>query len=558
MNTVSVDNYKQNLSSQWIMLICVFSFFGVILHIYLPNIGGVGLALPLNIISCFCVAFFVFIASIQKQNFNFFIYSNASNLISVGLVVLILLCFISPVVYRYSAYLTAYWMLGLLVFYQILVQFYISDFGFKIILLGIIIASIIESLIAISQVFNLYPVIGGVYPPLLEERPYGIFQQVNVFSSFICVGIASAFGFLIKIKNHSWLVDGCIFGSIILMSIPLPLSQSLTGYLSLFLVILCFIIFIKNKRRDTIFFVISVIIGLIIGYLIKIYLNISDVSEYKFQTSHVRWVLWQHSVSLFTENFLWGTGVGSFESVFLERFGGSLLGTSGNTMSHPHNEILRWMVEGGVIGLVGVLLIISGGISLWKLSLKNDKKIYLIICLPIILHMMTEFPLWLSTPHAIVLVLLLRCADTSRNKYIVSRSVSISLKSITAIFGVLSAGILYFTLQGQQYLTYIEKTGQQAVLSENNTDKIKWDYLLLYDRYSYDLHMGYLLKYNNTNNMHYLQLFNDWADEYSQSHPDINVYYSQYLVLNALGKNEAANKTYKKAKWLFVDDKRFE
>ncbi|WP_265503822.1 O-antigen ligase family protein, partial [Providencia heimbachae] len=143
--------------------------------------------------------------------------------------------------------------------------------------------------------------------------------------------------------------------SLILMSSVLPLSQSLTGYLSLFLIVIAFFVFSKNNRKEITFLFLFVIIGLVIGYGIKIGLNISDVSETKLQTSHIRWVLWQHSLYLFSDHFFLGTGIGSFESVFLETYGGELMGIGRKTMSHPHNEILRWMVEGGIIGLIGIL-----------------------------------------------------------------------------------------------------------------------------------------------------------------------------------------------------------
>lgn len=120
-------------------------------------------------------------------------------------------------------------------------QINFSEVDSEIILWGILLASVIESTLAIVQTFNLLPIAGLSYPPLSGERPYGIFQQVNVFSSFICVGIASAVGLIIKIKKNTWYSLSIIMISLILMSSVLPLSQSLTGYLSLFLVLIVFL-----------------------------------------------------------------------------------------------------------------------------------------------------------------------------------------------------------------------------------------------------------------------------------------------------------------------------
>lgn len=545
---------RSNLAVFGSVVVC----FGIIFHIYQPNLGGAGFSLPLNIVSAFFLALFLLVViffQIKKMNV---IYSLASNFISLGLIILMLLCFLSPENYSYNAYLTAYWVLGILIFYQVIAQFNISDIGREIILYGILVSAIVESILAMLQVFNLLPLIGLPYPPLNGDRPYGVFQQVNVFSSFICVGIASAVGLLIKTKNIKWPLVGFITAALVLMSATLPLSQSLTGYLNLFFIFIVFYLFAKYHRNKILFISVFVILGLIIGYGIKNGLDIIDATESKLNTSRIRWVLWQQSLYLFSEKPLLGWGVGSFESIFLERFGGGLLETNERIMSHPHNEILRWMVEGGFVGLIAIILIIIGGVVL-LLSIfkrKSDNYIYLIVALPILFHMMTEFPLWLSMPHGIVLILLLRCADSPNKKHKLNKMVNYFSKGIV-IFGLaFSVVLLYMTLQVQQYLTYIEKTGQQVLLSIEKPLYHNWNYLLMYDRYQFDLNMGYLLRYNETQDVKYLNLFNDWAMKASISSPDINIYISWILVLNELGEKDKARDVRYKASYLFGENER--
>lgn len=557
MNVIkNKDNKSSNYS--WVLFGTTAILFGIVFHFYLPNLGGAGLAIPLNIVSAFFIALFIVVTSILQINKTSLTYSMPSHLISLGLIILIILCVFAPADYRYNAYLTAYWIVGALLFYQLLMQLNISLAEKKMILFGILLAGVIESVFAMAQVFKLLPVYGLPYPPLAGDRPYGIFQQVNVFSSFICVGIASAIGLLTQLKNITWKMSVGIIMSLILMSSTLPLSQSLTGYLSLFLIVIAFYFFEKESRKNILFYAMFIVVGLIIGLSIKLGLHISDVSESKFTTSHIRWMLWKYSLYLFYENSLWGSGVGSFESLFLERFGGGLLGTSERVMSHPHNEILRWMVEGGIIGLIAIFFIFIGGVYLLYSSRKNNNKnyMYLVIVLPILFHMMTEFPLWLSMPHGIVLILLLRCADTPTKKYTVNKIMGYLSKGIIVFFGLLSMVLLSVTLQAQQYLTYIEKTGQQTLLSMEKPKYNQWNYYFIYDRYKLDLNMGYLLRYNETQNPYFLELFNVWAEEYSRSYPDINVYLSWVLVLNELGEKEKAREIKFKADYLFDNNER--
>lgn len=559
---MSVIKKSNNLylysQSNWVVIGSVIVCFGIIFHIYLPNLGGAGFSLPLNIVSAFFLALFLVVAIFFQIKKISITYSLASNFISLGLIILMALCFFSPENYRYNAYLTAYWLLGILICYQVLVQFNISNVVREIILYGILVAAIIESILAMLQVFNLLPLIGLPYPPLNGDRPYGVFQQVNVFSSFICVGIASAVSLLIKIKNAKWYLVGFIATALLLMSATVPLSQSLTGYLNLILIFIVFYLIAKYHRKKILFLFLVVILGLIIGYGIKNGLNIIDATESKLNTSRIRWVLWQHSLYLFSEKPLLGWGVGSFESVFLERFGGGLLETNERIMSHPHNEILRWMVEGGFVGLIATVLIIIGGVALLLSTFKNKNEnyIYWVAALPIIFHMMTEFPLWLSIPHGIVLILLLRCADSPNKKYKLNKVVNYFSKGIIIFGSALSVILLYMTLQAQQYLTYIEKTGQQMLLSIEKPLYHNWNYLLMYDRYQFDLNMGYLLRYNETQDIKYLNLFNDWAMDASNSSPDINVYISWILVLNELGEKDKARDVRYKASYLFGENER--
>ncbi len=62
-----------------------------------------------------------------------------------------------------------------------------------------------------------------------------------MFSSFICVGIASAIGMFILMRTVTWYTSAIIIVSLVLMSVVLPLSQSLTGYLNLLLIVIVFI-----------------------------------------------------------------------------------------------------------------------------------------------------------------------------------------------------------------------------------------------------------------------------------------------------------------------------
>ncbi len=79
-------------------------------------------------------------------------------------------------------------------------------------------------------------------------------------------------------------------------------------------------------------------------------------------------------------------------------------------IAHPHNELALWLVEGGVVGLAGTACFISAGFRLW-LAGNVWRRASLLCAVPVLIHMLTEYPVWQSTPHWLLLILLMRCAD---------------------------------------------------------------------------------------------------------------------------------------------------
>ena len=66
-----------------------------------------------------------------------------------------------------------------------------------------------------------------------------------------------------------------------------------------------------------------------------------------------------------------GFGYGNFEKNYREFYiqgldNGSIVKPPQNVLIHPHNEILLWVVEGGVIPLIGIILFIFSYLLLFN------------------------------------------------------------------------------------------------------------------------------------------------------------------------------------------------
>lgn len=90
---------------------------------------------------------------------------------------------------------------------------------------------------------------------------------------------------------------------------------------------------------------------------------------------------------------------------------------------HPHNEILLWVVEGGLIGLTGMTLVLIGLGTIVRQAIKRDRSALIaghrmagvttalgIAALPMAIHSLLEFPFYLSTLHFVIFLLLLAMA----------------------------------------------------------------------------------------------------------------------------------------------------
>jgi O-antigen polymerase len=92
--------------------------------------------------------------------------------------------------------------------------------------------------------------------------------------------------------------------------------------------------------------------------------------------------------------------LGRFYSLYLEKQAEVLASDSTiplpNTQAqtHPHNELLFWWIEGGVIPVLSLLLFaLWFSIRVWRHGTINHKAVW-VCCIPILLHTQTEYPLY--------------------------------------------------------------------------------------------------------------------------------------------------------------------
>lgn len=503
------------LPAQKLLLIVSLFFWCGVMHLYWSNNGGSGLSLPLNITSWIYAVVLVASTAMLVPHRRWRITVPAMGF-TLGALILSLLCLLTPGVWRSEALLVAGALLGGVVVYLVTLQIPLTV-NVRTALLALLWgACVIECLAFVYQYWHWPGVDYWEFAWRRGTRPYGIFQQVNLLASFTACGVLLSALLFLRLGGRYRIVFGI---ALVMMGFVLHESQSQTGYLSLAVGEVLLLAVFPAQRRTLLLLLLPLALGMAAGAAARHFLSVATVDH--LTTSHVRWTVLKTSLALFAERPWIGWGVGSFAAVFLERAGP--LGLS--SISHPHNELVLWLVEGGLVGLVGALCFIAGGLWLW-LHGNRWRRACLVAALPVVIHMLTEYPVRQSTPHWLLLILLLRCADSALKGASLTRLATSLIRVLAFISFLVVTPLLLLTLQTQQQLTLAERQSTQWQLAES----LPVGGWLLATRYRFDLQMGYLQRYQRTRDARWLVLVRRWAPDYVRVHPDPNISFTQILL----------------------------
>ncbi|MBI6181587.1 O-antigen ligase C-terminal domain-containing protein [Serratia proteamaculans] len=542
------------------------------MHLYLPNMGGMGFALPQNLISWGGMALLSLIIWMSVLFCHRRIIITPT--VKLGVVALALLAI--PLFYTQPEWReTAFWrwcgLFGGLIFYFSWLQINLSPRA-RYWLVGIIVLAVtIQALMAMLQLFNLghwlpYPVLGG--------RPYGVFQQVNLLASFAATALALVLmlfllpGFQLRVAGHEkW---RRVLLCLLLAVFPALLVwlQSRIGWLGGGVVALLFMVTYARKYPWS-----SVVAALMMLFGVLAGIAVLSWSEQVNAVSHAgsdsaRGVMLNGTLAMIMEKPLAGWGYGGFEYSFQHfraALGESTLGVG--VAVHPHNEILLWWVEGGIAGLLGMLLLLFAGAQLaakaWRQYRQQagspDRGVMLALCfalLPLSLHTQTEYPFYLSALHWVVFLLLLAMLDHG----VISGGERSELSGRTAgillsVCSLCTLAAMLFGLLGGVILTHAEQNKFADMRDLAAMPAVA--YWLHNERREFDQQVYALLLFNQTQDETLLSGYAQWAQDYLKKHIDRNVYATLYLILKHQGQSRSAEMLRREGMAFFPDDPRF-
>ncbi|MGO4745618.1 Wzy polymerase domain-containing protein [Serratia quinivorans] len=524
----------------------------IAMHIYWPNRGGSGFYLPWNLVGGIFIALTIIGAMLfSRPPLASSVFFN--RLAPGGLILLLPLLWTQQPWLSEALPRTLGLILGVLAYFALL-QIPLDRLWRRRLLMLLLAATVIEALLGLVQYSLLQPGNWMGYNSL-KNRPYGIFQQWNLMASFMATGLALALYLLSTRRPLSRTLQGLAAAILLLAPLLLIVIASRVGLLAALLLspLQLWMLYRLDRRRAT-FALLLLIVGVAAGLLL-VMLNGATRAITVVEPIFYRLAYWQEALRMIAERPWLGWGYGHFQHDFLHHFYTThSSGMESVTISHPHNEILLWGLEGGLLSLSGLTLI---GWGLWRL-LQRTRALPLrpapwLAALPILLHMMVEYPLYLSAAHAVLLLVILRTADVRCRLRLPARC-QLPLRWVTAGVAALMVPYLLNGLHSALIITAVEKSAlrQFGPMSRVITPT-PWQV-----RYDYDVQLRQLLQYPQTRDTATLLSYQHWAENEIRVRPDANIYVNLMAVSRLLQHPQRAADLQRQAKRLFPHDARFE
>ncbi|MBA5762091.1 O-antigen ligase C-terminal domain-containing protein [Vibrio sp. 404] len=533
------------------------------MHFFMANPGGSGLALSFNATTWLAFGITIAIGLYQIGTEGKLRYNKLT-------IVLFISCLMmtAPVLYLNSSLLLSFnrlaglWMGFLLL--VVLQQFRFSNRQKQRLLWFIVIAVAIQAIFGWFQYLLLEP--GNFFGYNTDSnRPYGIFQQPNVMASFLATGLAIS-GYLLSrqpIKYQRKLSDVSLLYVMPLLTIPLIIVlASRTGWLgaaiAVALVLPYLYRFATHKRIAG--WSLSVLVGVMLGLVLPLLSASSnssnvDLIEQKVNLESPRSYLYPQALDMFIEKPFTGYGYGSFEPDYIIYTARQhQLNPSYHVglpaLDHPHNELLFWGIEGGLLPVLGIILAALFVLLRMYQAKKGTRLAMFGLFVPIVLHSQLEYPFYHSFVHWITFIILLYWVDQRSNACRVasfSRVSQVAVRVMSLVLPIIISLYMLSSLHTNYVLTQFERSSPKAPeILEKVTNPIVWK-----DRYDWDVYSTYLNIGLITQNPDYIKPYIEWSLAIIKDKPRPAFYNNLIMAYLGLGDTLKAEQIRSEAKFLF-------
>ncbi|MDV6253620.1 PglL family O-oligosaccharyltransferase [Vibrio sp. EA2] len=555
---LSPEKVQVPLNRKFLLSLAVL--FVLAMHFFMPNPGGSGLALSFNATSWIAFSFALGIGCYQLARNQAVRYSK----LTIGLFISVIIMTI-PVFYpNANSHLASNKLIGLwsgLLFFVVLQQFHFSNKHRQRILWFIVLAVVIEAILGLTQYLYLTP--GNPFGyNTIANRPYGIFQQPNVMASFLATGLVIA-SYLMARQPYKYdrkLSDIYLLYAVPVLTIPLIVAlASRTGWLaSLFAVLLIIpYMYRYNTKRRFYHWVISLVTGLLLSVVVMhiAFPQGNGLAAEKVNMESARAYTFPQTLDMVIEKPFTGYGYGKFESEYMlytarqhalnENYPAGLPG-----MDHPHNELLYWGVEGGLLPVLAIFLAIALVLHRIYQAKRGTRLALLALFIPIVLHSQLEYPFYHSLVHWVIFIILLYWVDQRVARY---RQVGFTkiTKSLLRIVSLTLPAVFTFYMVSALHTNYIltkfetTRPTNPDILNQVS-NPVVWK-----DRFDWDVYSTFLNIGLHKQDPSLIQPYIDWSLNIIKDKPRPAFYNNLILAYQGLSDSSKAEQIRAEAQFLF-------
>jgi len=499
-----------------------------------PNLGGRGLNLAYNIPVWAIISFLIggglyLIASTRR-----FIYPTHSWAFLVFPVVMILSGILAGSSQPIPWLFRQIYVLGGILFLFALFQFNIKQQQVERILYVIVASACINALVGITQIFS--PELIKGWLATSGNIPLGTFQQVNVLSSYLATGTTISFYLISRPSINSaplvakGLLIACIGSSAYLITYIGSRSGMLSALLGILIILISRQQQFKKRLALTLIALLSLLGGAIPGGTVEESfkkLSQKTIEVAKGADTSTRINMYAVALELVAQKPGFGHGIGNFQRVWGLQSGDYHQRNPSAKLppyvTHPHNELVYWLIEGGIVSLAGVIIAIGAIVlALTRCGLQRGGG-YAALLVPISLHAQVELPFYISSLHwflwLFLIFLILRHRTTISNVPL-SRSATHLIKATAILSCIGSSYFMIHTARAQSdiyaYLTQKKSSTPYLQVALNN---------LYFKSYAEQLAMRNLLHSSIQNKKaDKVRYFAQWAEQKIDISPELKLF----------------------------------
>ncbi|MBD1558987.1 ligase [Vibrio sp. S9_S30] len=541
-------------------LITMACTFLIAMNVFMPNPGGSGLALPFNPSTWIGLSLALALGFYQISSHYQIRYSKLGVvLLLCGTVLTIPVFLPNAIVEESIGRILGLWS-GLLFFF-VLQQFQFTNKQKQRLLWFVLIATVLQGVFGYVQFLVLEPNNPFGYNTI-ANRPYGIFQQPNVFASFLATGLVLS-GYLLARQPQKYRRK---LGQLIFLTFVPALCVSLlvivasrTGWLGATLasiLVIPYLIRFSTPKRVCAWLA-SIVAGLLLGLAVPQFAdsNFNQLIKDKQHLESSRSVFFPQAIDMIIEKPFTGYGYGQFESSYVlytarqHQLNGDYPPAI-TALDHPHNELMLWGIEGGVATIVAIL--IAGLYTIYKASSarKGTKLALLALFVPIAVHSQLEYPFYHSAIHWVTFIILLYWLDqrTARYKTVKFSVISkITLRVLSLVLPILTMFYMLSTLHTNYVLTQFEKSQpRNPEILDKISNPVAWK-----DRYDWDIYSTYLTIGLYSGDKTLIEPYIQWSQDMIKRKPRPAFYNNLIVAYRGMGNDNKAKQIQEEAEYLF-------